>query len=1383
MAGAHLLHDDYVHSRKDSDDEAFNLKIINQLVNTLSRELSLESYWKIRNTVNATMSAQETEVENLKQQGNACVREKKYQKAMLHYSQAIKLDPKNYSLYSNRSFTFLMLERYRDALNDALMTIRLKPDWSKGYFRKGEVELKLCSYNEALESYNKALSLQPNEPKILEAMNKASKSLIKDRRADQQIPWLGAGVGIILGVTVVIADYVFTNKPTLTHPLLMALLTMTIAMIGFAIAKGLRYFLKHQRKSVLIGDFPHCLVEANELDDIYVKESTDTKKKERGTGLRAEGSTGPRVTFTGRPRRSQRAMEQPKTPASRLFNTTCIENKDDLEEKLERCHSTLQNLITGLSEKEAHDTLNNAVCKDKAYEEVSLGLLVIILTEPQNAAKSYRDLTLITRDGLGIVLLHLNQLVLDKYLRLNDVTRSQLLWLLREMIRTSVTNVDNLCLTLLRHAAGGDISPKNLFLVDALLDIFQENRPWLDKFSFLVASIVYTYLRLIEDHNAPHLAGLRQKEVTFTTSLIRERMADCLAIGRDLVRLLQNVARIPEFEALWKDILLNPKSLCPNFNGVLQLLQTRTSRRFLQSRLTPEMERKLVFLTSNVRFGNHKRYQDWFQRQYLATPESQSLRCDLIRFIVGVIHPTNELLCSDIIPRWAVIGWLFTTCTSTVAASNAKLALFYDWLFFDPDKDNIMNIEPAILVMHNSMRSHPPVTATLLDFLCRIIPNFYPALTEKVRNGIFSSLRQILEKRVLPSLYPLFDSPKLDRELRSKIRETFKEFCLPPNSDMPGKMEELNKEHNPGTVIENTTNSTVENNHVAQDPEPAFSDEEEESPLRIVTKVEEEEDEEDVPLSTVKLKNDQKNANCVVKKEDITSHLRLILEPEELRTSIETLHTETDNESRCQAMERIVQMVVEDEIDAETIPALASCISTILSPQITAQIFPSDNLNEEVLADSISTPLFVMFRNQFQLCKEEDNRRKLLARVLAEMQSVQSKTGYLLLYFLKVWGREEEKREGEPSNVLNDVKASVYKDFCAQREKKLDVCLVSDLKLCHEDNIFMLCYLVPDVYTGFQNVAVGNVQLLHLVVSTVDSCQLQDLVCQIMQGHLKMLKKESFTTLLTASLNWETFEQYCFWQLIFAHDFPIDYVLPVLPKLQFRNHAEALTSILFMLKQEKPTLDLLRQLLARQSVDGDMFVVAALRYWCRDYEEKLGELLANLLSTRYPATSPNKRKRSGAKQNQQSAGPPTGEQVLGHLDQLRQHCMSSAELQLYHSEGMQRALQQAQAASSDSLRKSYGDLFALAEVNEENEPPPPSSSARKHTTASSGGGGASGKGGHRKTGANTRERSNLKRPLPRYHIDSTSSSEEEEIVNPKQAKKRKKINPVGSDSD
>lgn len=37
----------------------------------------------------------------------------------------------------------------------------------------------------------------------------------------------------------------------LQNPLLMTLLTMSIAMLGFSIAKGFRYFVKCQRKSLL----------------------------------------------------------------------------------------------------------------------------------------------------------------------------------------------------------------------------------------------------------------------------------------------------------------------------------------------------------------------------------------------------------------------------------------------------------------------------------------------------------------------------------------------------------------------------------------------------------------------------------------------------------------------------------------------------------------------------------------------------------------------------------------------------------------------------------------------------------------------------------------------------------------------------------------------------------------------------------------------------------------------------------------------------------------------------------------------------------------------------------------------------------------------------
>ncbi|XP_071450149.1 integrator complex subunit 3 [Hetaerina americana] len=1051
-------------------------------------------------------------------------------------------------------------------------------------------------------------------------------------------------------------------------------------------------------------------------------------------------------------------MEQVKTTNSRLFITSLVESRDELDEKYERCYLCLQNLTSGLSEKDAHDALNNTVCKDmRNHEEISLGLLVTILTEPQNAAKSYRDLTLITRDGLGLVLVHLSQLIQERYSRLLDKVRQQLLWLVREMIKNAVTGVDGLCWNLMRHIAGGDVSPRNVALAEALLDIYSDNRVWLDKFPFLIASVVYAYLRLIEDHHGMLLSQLRQREVAFTVTLMREKFTECLIIGRDLLRLMQNVARIPEFEQLWKDILTNPKSLCPTFSGVLQLLQSRTSRRFLQSRLTPDMEKKIVFLTSQVRFGMHKRYQDWFQKQYFATSESQSLRCDLIRFIVGVIHPTNELLCSDIIPRWAVIGWLLTTCTSAVAASNAKLALFYDWLFYDPEKDNIMNIEPAILVMHHSMRSHPTVTATLLDFLCRIIPNFSPPLTEKVRNGIYTSLRQILEKRVLPSLFPLFDNPKLDRELRTMVRETFKEFCQPPileGVDMPpASLHPVKMEDFTGQVARNSPphlmsamdghpNHSSQNNHSGEN-EPAFSEDDDD-------------DDDDIPLAKVRLK--EKSSNLDVKQEE--SEINQLLDGE-LRAAVEELLFEKDNEVKCQAMEKLVQLIIQDEIDSDVASALGQALCSVLKEQLEGKVFPPE-VNDESIEDSIGRPLFVMLRNLLQIPEDDPNRRPILL-VLAEMYSNEPRVGYLLLYFLKAC-------------KLNDGKASVYKDFCQALDKDLESCLVSDLKLCQEDDMSLFCWLVPEVYSQFPSVALGQAELLQLVVSAVDARQLQDLVCHILQGRLVMFRSDSFLAALSASLTWETFEQFCLWQLVAAHSIPLEYVLPLLPRLRFAAHAEALTSILLLLKKEKPTVEILKQLLAREVRSEDVFVVSALKYWSQEHEDMLGGLISGLL-VRHSATSPpNKRKRGnpgnkgGSASASATSGPPP-EKVLAHLDQLRQCCRQS---HFFSLDSIQRALNRAQSACTETQKKRFSDLFALAEVEE----PPPVETKSSSGKGSGGGRGRRAGGGHSGSGKGAKSR-----VVKEVSESSDDTSEGEGIVKPKQAKKRKKANPVASDSD
>ncbi|XP_034523464.1 integrator complex subunit 3 isoform X3 [Ailuropoda melanoleuca] len=747
-------------------------------------------------------------------------------------------------------------------------------------------------------------------------------------------------------------------------------------------------------------------------------------------------------------------------------------------ERLERCMSIVTSMTTGVSEREANDALNAHVCKGPPqHEEICLGLFTLVLTEPAQAQKCYRDLALVSRDGMNIVLNKINQILMEKYLKLQDTCRTQLVWLVRELVKSGVLGADGVCMTFMKQIAGGDVTAKNIWLAESVLDILTEQREWVLKSSILIAMAVYTYLRLIVDHHGTaQLQALRQKEVDFCMSLLRERFMDCLMIGRDLVRLLQNVARIPEFELLWKDIIHNPQALSPQFTGILQLLQSRTSRKFLACRLTPDMETKLLFMTSRVRFGQQKRYQDWFQRQYLSTPDSQSLRCDLIRYICGVVHPSNEVLSSDILPRWAIIGWLLTTCTSNVAASNAKLALFYDWLFFSPDKDSIMNIEPAILVMHHSMKPHPAITATLLDFMCRIIPNFYPPLEGHVRQGVFSSLNHIVEKRVLAHLAPLFDNPKLDKELRAMLREKFPEFCSSPSPPVEVKLEEP-------VSVEMDNHMSDKDEGCYDNAEAAFSDDEEDLSSRGKKR--------EFRFHPIK-------ETVVEEPVDITPYLDQL--DESLRDKVLQLQKGSDTEAQCEVMQEIVDQVLEEDFDSEQLSVLASCLQELFKAHFRGEVLPEE-ITEESLEESVGKPLYLIFRNLCQM-QEDNSSFSLLLDLLSELYQKQPKIGYHLLYYL----RASKAAAG---------KMNLYESFAqATQLGDLHTCLMMDMKACQEDDVRLLCHLTPSIYTEFPDETLRSGELLNMIVAVIDSAQLQELVCHVMMGNLVMFRKDSVLNIL-----------------------------------------------------------------------------------------------------------------------------------------------------------------------------------------------------------------------------------------------------------------------------
>jgi len=69
--------------------------------------------------------------------GNAAIKQKRYKAAVHNYSVAIEMDPSDGVYYSNRAVAYCWLKNYELALEDAEKCCELKPDWAKGFARKG----------------------------------------------------------------------------------------------------------------------------------------------------------------------------------------------------------------------------------------------------------------------------------------------------------------------------------------------------------------------------------------------------------------------------------------------------------------------------------------------------------------------------------------------------------------------------------------------------------------------------------------------------------------------------------------------------------------------------------------------------------------------------------------------------------------------------------------------------------------------------------------------------------------------------------------------------------------------------------------------------------------------------------------------------------------------------------------------------------------------------------------------------------------------------------------------------------------------------------------------------------------------------------------------
>ncbi|KAG6611183.1 putative molecular chaperone (DnaJ superfamily) [Phytophthora cinnamomi] len=114
------------------------------------------------------------QAEGFKAEGNRLLAAKQFAQAADMYSRALELDPDNAVYYSNRSAAFLAMGDARGkALKDAEKCIELKPDWWKGYSRKGAAEHALLRFDAARATYNEGLKLDPDNASLLRAAEEA----------------------------------------------------------------------------------------------------------------------------------------------------------------------------------------------------------------------------------------------------------------------------------------------------------------------------------------------------------------------------------------------------------------------------------------------------------------------------------------------------------------------------------------------------------------------------------------------------------------------------------------------------------------------------------------------------------------------------------------------------------------------------------------------------------------------------------------------------------------------------------------------------------------------------------------------------------------------------------------------------------------------------------------------------------------------------------------------------------------------------------------------------------------------------------------------------------------------------------------------------------
>ncbi|XP_010212093.1 PREDICTED: sperm-associated antigen 1, partial [Tinamus guttatus] len=108
----------------------------------------------------------EEKFKTLKNEGNDFVKKGKYEEAVNKYSECMKLNTKECSIYTNRALCYLKLFKYEEAKQDCDHVLHIEDSNIKAFYRRALAHKGLQNYQACVDDLNKVLLIDPN---VLEA--------------------------------------------------------------------------------------------------------------------------------------------------------------------------------------------------------------------------------------------------------------------------------------------------------------------------------------------------------------------------------------------------------------------------------------------------------------------------------------------------------------------------------------------------------------------------------------------------------------------------------------------------------------------------------------------------------------------------------------------------------------------------------------------------------------------------------------------------------------------------------------------------------------------------------------------------------------------------------------------------------------------------------------------------------------------------------------------------------------------------------------------------------------------------------------------------------------------------------------------------------------